>query len=58
MGTAAAAFQTVAQVRYFKYVRGTKPDMIDTCLAWDSSGPVVKREWPQYYAGDEENGAS
>lgn len=53
MGTAAAAFQTVAQVRFFKYVRGQKPDMIDTCLAWDSSGEVVKREWPQYHVPKE-----
>lgn len=51
LGTAAAAFQTVGQVRYFKYCRGTKPDMIDTCFAWDSAGEVVRREWPAYYTG-------
>lgn len=51
MGTAAAAFQTVAQVRYFQYMRGVKPEMIDSCMAWDSAGEVVRREWPRYYAG-------
>lgn len=57
LGTASAAFQTVGQVRYFKYCRGLKPDMIDTCLAWDSAGDVVKREWPDYYTGAQEDKA-
>lgn len=52
-GTASAAFQTVSQVRYFKYCRGMRPEMIDGCLAWDSAGDVVKREWPEYYTGSD-----
>lgn len=48
MGAATVAFQTVEPMRYFKYMRGTKPETIDGCYAWDASGPVVKREWPQY----------
>ncbi len=55
IGTAAAAFQTVGQVRYFKYHQGVKPDMIDTCLAWDSAGEAVRREWPMYYTGGEKD---
>lgn len=27
----------------------TKPRILDTCHALDSKGPVVKREWPQFY---------
>lgn len=55
IGAAAAAFQTISQVRMMKYCRGTKPDQIDTCLAWDSSGEVVKREWPDYYQPKKES---
>ena len=51
LGAAACAFQTIAQVRLIKYCLGAKPEMINGCLAWDSTGDVVKREWPQYYAG-------
>ncbi|MBR1777632.1 MAG: DUF2889 domain-containing protein [Alphaproteobacteria bacterium] len=49
IGAAGAAFQTVAQVRMMKYCRGVRPDPLDTCLAWDSSGEMVKREWPDFY---------
>lgn len=49
IGAAGAAFQTVAQVRMMKYCRGVTPDPLDTCLAWDSSGEMVKREWPDFY---------
>ena len=49
IGAAGAAFQTLAQVRMMKYCRGVKPDPLDTCLAWDSSGEMVKREWPDFY---------
>lgn len=58
VGAAGAAFQTMAQVRMMKYCRGVKPDPLDTCLAWDASGEMVKREWPDFYrpedAPDEE----
>ena len=49
VGAASAAFQTMAQVRMMKYCRGVRPDPLDTCLAWDSSGEMVKREWPDFY---------
>ena len=49
IGAAAAAFQTLAQVRMMKYCRGVRPDALDTCLAWDASGEMVKREWPDFY---------
>ena len=49
IGAAGAAFQTMAQVRMMKYCRGVRPDPLDTCLAWDSSGEMVKREWPDFY---------
>ena len=32
-----------------KYCRGVKPDPLDTCLAWDSSGEMVKNQWRDYY---------
>lgn len=53
IGAAGAAFQTVAQVRMMKYCRGVTPDPLDTCLAWDSSGEMVKREWPDFYRAKE-----
>lgn len=49
IGAAGAAFQTVAQVRMMKYCRGVQPDPLDTCFAWDSSGEMVRREWPDFY---------
>lgn len=49
IGTAQAAFQTIYPIRMMKYARGLKPEPIDTCLAWDSSGEMVKTQWPQYY---------
>ncbi|MCQ2914626.1 MAG: DUF2889 domain-containing protein [Alphaproteobacteria bacterium] len=52
LGTANCAFQTLAQVRFMKYCRGTQPDPLNTCLAWDSNGPMVKREWPDFYTGE------
>lgn len=54
LGAAGAAFQTVAQVRMMKYCRGVKPDPLDTCLAWDSSGEMVKNQWRDYYRQPEE----
>ncbi len=55
LGTAAAAFQTLAQVRMMKYCRGVRPDALDTCIAWDSSGEMVKREWSDFYQEKTEN---
>ena len=54
IGAANSAFQTMAQVRMMKYCRGVRPDPLDTCLAWDSSGEMVKREWPDFYCRKDE----
>jgi hypothetical protein len=32
---------------------GGKPALLDSCHAFASDGPVVKREWPEHYTGDE-----
>jgi len=31
---------------------GSRPQLIDTCHAFRNDGPIVKREWPQFYKGD------
>ncbi len=33
--------------------RTGKPPLVDSCHAFASDGPVVKREWPDHYTGDE-----
>jgi len=30
-----------------------KPPLIDTCHAWDATGEIVEREFPQFYTGAE-----
>ncbi len=32
-----------------------RPGLIDTCLALASDGPVVKRQWPDFYTGKAED---
>ena len=32
---------------------GAKPAVVDTCHALASDGPVVKREWPDHYTGED-----
>ncbi len=32
---------------------GDKPPLLDSCHAFSSDGPVVKREWPEHYTGEE-----
>jgi hypothetical protein len=49
VGAAGAAFQTAVQIRMMKYCRGVTPDPLDGCLAWDSSGEMVKQQWPDFY---------
>lgn len=49
-----AAFQTVAAARARR--DGTskpdrKPPLIDTCHAFAADGPVVRRQWPDFYTG-------
>ena len=54
---ATTAFQTLVGRRMGKLSAalksGTvrKPPVIDTCHAWASDGPVIKREFPDYYTG-------
>ncbi len=30
---------------------GGRPVLLDTCLAWGSASPVIKRRWPHLYTG-------
>ena len=55
IGAAGAAFQTVSPIRMMKYCQGVTPDPLDTCLAWDSSSEMVKREWPDFYRPEKES---
>jgi hypothetical protein len=32
---------------------GDRPSIIDTCHALAADGPVVRREWPQFWEGTE-----
>jgi hypothetical protein len=32
---------------------GKKPAIIDTCFAYASDGPVVQRNWPQFFTGNQ-----
>lgn len=52
---ATVAFQTVypvlASEGKIKPVPGQKPPLIDSCHAFRSDGPVVAREWPDFYTG-------
>tara|TARA_Y100001960_G_C14553759_1_gene767142 strand:+ start:186 stop:560 length:375 start_codon:yes stop_codon:yes gene_type:complete len=46
------AYQTVIPMRMQNKIdKGSKekPAVIGTCIAWDETGPVVKRCWPQHY---------
>ncbi len=49
---ATVAFQTIFSLREKELTAGDKkPPMLDTCLAWDTSGPVVKAQYPAWYKG-------
>ncbi len=56
---ATTAFQTIAGKRFAKMSEAPrreikiKPPLIDTCHAWDATGPIVQREFPQFFAGGE-----
>lgn len=48
--------QTVAPARAKRQgpdAKGGKPAMIDSCHAFAGDGPVVKRQWPEFYTGDD-----
>ena len=49
---ATVAFQTIFSLREKEIMAGDKrPPMLDSCLAWDTSGPVVKAQYPAWYKG-------
>ncbi|MSO96827.1 MAG: DUF2889 domain-containing protein [Rhodospirillaceae bacterium] len=58
LGTiATTAFQTIASKR-FERINAAKrkettirPPLLDTCHSWDTNGPIVQREFPQFYSG-------
>ena len=52
-----AAVQTVHAARSRRETPrepGRRPQLIDTCHALASDGPVVARQWPAFFTGDEE----
>ena len=58
---AVTAYQTIRardpeRVRHEDRVAGKvqtqKPAVLDTCHALASDGPIVKREWPEFYSGE------
>ena len=53
---ATTALQTISGARA-KRLQGSRdgrpPAVIDTCHALRGDGPIVKREWPAFYRGDE-----
>ena len=53
---ATTAFQTIAGKRFAKMSESRhavkiRPPLIDTCHAWDARGPIVEREFPQFFEG-------
>ena len=49
---ATVAFQTMYKQRMDARARASKPAMLNTCYAYRDDGPVVARDWPQFYIGD------
>jgi len=55
---AVAAFHTVSAARAKRKESAgpnQKPALLDSCHAFASDGPVVKREWPEFYQGENAN---
>jgi len=53
---ATTAFQTVYPARAQRDTDRPvtrRPGLVDTCHAYSSDGPIVKRRWPQFYTGSE-----
>ena len=52
---AVTAFQTLAPLRRKHLLEGSAagkpPQLLNTCHAFASDSPVVKRRWPQHYTG-------
>lgn len=56
---ATAAYQTTHQAREDRANQNPqrgKPPIIDSCYALASDSPVVKREWPAFYTGHDDDG--
>ena len=53
---ATTAYQTLYPVRARKQARKPvqRPALIDSCLAYASGGPIVRRRWPEFYTGGDE----
>ena len=51
---ATTAFQTLAPLVKSELRGHKRPRILDTCHALDSSGPIVQREWPEWYEPKEE----
>jgi hypothetical protein len=52
---ATVAFQTLYPARQAKDEEGPpgrRGSLVDTCYALRSDGPVVKKEWPEFYTGE------
>ena len=51
---ATVAFQTIFSLKEKSLMAdGKRPPMLDNCLAWSTSGPVVKAQYPAWYKEDE-----
>jgi hypothetical protein len=51
---ATTAFQTIYPARVKRDGEKPlthKPGLVDSCHAYASDGPIVKRRWPQFYTG-------
>ena len=53
---ATVAFQTLYPVRAAKAARrqpGQRPGLLETCHAFATDSPIVKRSWPEFYTGED-----
>ena len=53
-----AAYQTMhgaLEERAGKMTERSRPGILDTCHALASDGPIVKREWPEFYIGPKDS---
>lgn len=53
---ATVAFQTLYPVRAAKAAKrppGQRPGLLETCHAFATDSPIVKRDWPEFYTGEE-----
>ena len=49
---ATTALQTMFSKRVRRELRADRPPtLLNTCYAWASTSPVIKRRWPQFYTG-------